>query len=424
MQSITEFYNKMLISLGYDVTEDGFIKAGDALVIEEGLPVVVPSDEHIKTLTVVNSEGKVVPTKLLFNPLSENVLKPDSASIRLVLKSVINKIPQVIESTGSLLLLLANDKSKQKNNTLKLNEFMIMLSEIKNQKEIVNETTINKWNKIWDNYHKQNKPCNVFNKKHGKINGITYNRLASVEIPFYNELCNGNEEIMGVKISKTNIIVYKAIFDFLFPELNNENKIFYYGSNDGTSPQLISLLMLTSKSISKALDIANELKALCLETYQSMGVWELKEDIILTSSVNYAKDLVIIPTERKVAEDNVKANINPSTIGTDSSFNKYNQANSIGLGSYDMNQPQQEMSAMDKYFAQKEHQQKLNNIMNAGNGFGNINGFNNFGSSNGFGNNNGFNMGMIDPWNNNNNINPTMGTFNDNAPRTSRGLIM
>jgi len=81
--SLIEYYKTVIESLGMEVSDDGFVKikvSEDNTVMQRagGLPIVLPTDDHIGSLRSIDDNGKPVVSKVLFNPLNENVIKGDS----------------------------------------------------------------------------------------------------------------------------------------------------------------------------------------------------------------------------------------------------------------------------------------------------------------------------------------------------------
>lgn len=336
MDKLNSFYKELCAAYSIKVSEEGYLMLTDTLpYVIDNKTLVLPTKDNLDNVISKDASGKLTVTKIIFNPLGENPIKGDTVSLKEVKKWTSLNIGSGIEGAGKLLLLLASSKDAQKKTTMMTNEFLAKINEANNAniKEIVDNKSIESWDKIWDKIN--GNAIFVASKKLGVVNGTKYTRLGSLSVSLYDSLCNeGVDSVADVKLRRKDIIVFKTILEFLLPELV-EKKVIYAGTNDTESPALISILLLMDIAMDVVVKVGKELSALHMETYDNLiPKWDIKRDDILLCGMNYKSQVGIVPGEldfvkEKSKEINVVENNKvlsttlPANIGVGGGYNPY-----------------------------------------------------------------------------------------------------
>jgi len=313
--TIVEFYKNVLESVGFYVTDDGFVKRSkeQEVYLVGGKSLVLPTKEHINTLTVIDESGKAVQTKVLFNPLNENVIKGDSESLKIIKKQVEGKLALGIIAAGELLIKLGYDIKLQAKTSTLINDFLIMLNEANNRnvKDIIDDKTIEQYVKIVSAIPKGGeKFIKIFAKRRGMRDGVTYNRLTTVSSPLLDKLMSDDKKVdlVGAKLTRQkDIKVYRAVLKYLIPGMDEKNTI-AFGSNSKTSPGFISIFETYLTLMSRIDKILLELKDITSKTFD-MGYTELKVSLEELESLDkFNSELALIPSDTDVSRETYKVN--------------------------------------------------------------------------------------------------------------------
>ena len=324
---LLDFYRDIVTSIGLIVTDDGFIKVdtgdGNSInIMANGKPLVLPIKEQINTMTTV-IDGKVVTNKVLFNPLKEDIVKGESASLKRLNKIIDIRLAELYFTTVELLLLVASDKDLQKKSSLKVMTIIGKLKGAKTQNvtNIVDAGSIEKWGKIVDETLKAQATkgtLHMYSKKAGKIDNVTYNRVAILTAPLKKIIdgMDAKEPLLGVKVRKKDLNVFKLLYDALLPNINMGD-IYSFGSNDENSPGLISSYRLYSKIGKELLAIIRELGFID-DAVSEKYDYEIKDLSGILDNVSiFNAELTMIPNDvdsnrgkaAMVIENSVEANV-------------------------------------------------------------------------------------------------------------------
>ena len=320
--SLIEFYTEVLLSLGLVVDDEGFIyikgSSKNVLLMSNGKPMVLPTENHLETLLDKDEDGKFVIKKIPFNVLNENSIKGDSASLTKVKTIVENRIAFGISVAGSLLLQLAsNNELQRKYGNITLNKFLGELNSVKkpNMKTIVDEKMIESWSKIYsDSGNSKEKIVSVFLKKQGKYDNTTYNRLAVMDSPIYLSLLSmdkNNDTLCGVRLRNKDMDVFKLILEFLLPQMDKNNLI-NIGSKDNTSPGFIALFTLYIDVSEKILKVIEDLKELDKDYYDTAYYSISITKDMLTQLGVYASELRKVPNDSELQMEVTKKVTQPT----------------------------------------------------------------------------------------------------------------
>lgn len=314
--SIIEYYTNVLNSLGMIVSEDGYIytPCGDdkELIMCNGKPLVLPTKEHLDSIYTKDEDGNYVISKLLFNPLNEDVVKGDSESFKKIKDMVEFKLGHLIFSAGDVLLTLASDKKLQGKTNLTINKFLTTLSGVTKQgvKAIVDDKSLESWVTIYKNaISKQDKAIKIFVKKKGVIDGVNYIRVATLSSNIYEALTSAEEgtSIYGVKLRKKDAQVYIAVFEYLLEGIEEEG-IVTYGSNNTEAPAFLALFGLYLTIMDKVNKVFMHLKHVDKKTCELYEIEDLMSDTALNDIEQFKGELLTIPNETDLSRSVTKTN--------------------------------------------------------------------------------------------------------------------
>lgn len=303
--ALNEFYKQVIENMGLYVSEDGFIYSSGnkdkVLITNDGKPMVLPMKEHINSVFDKDEDGNIVVTKTLFNPIDEDVVKGDSPSLKKLKIFAERRFSHIFNITGLLLLSLAANKDLQKKTGLEINKFLSSITQAQSQgiKNLVDDKSIDNWNKIYENtLKKPNGLFTIFLKKKGKYQGETYNRLAVLGSDTYDELIKAekDDEVTGVKLRNKDIVIFKLIYNYIIEDFEEEGTM-SVGSNDNESPAFISLMSLYLKLITRTNRLLKYLKDINQELFDSAFIPSLISTEKLFTLKEFSNELITIPNE-------------------------------------------------------------------------------------------------------------------------------
>ena len=346
MSNLIEFYTKTATSLGLKIGAGDVISVDGVELIIENKPLVLPTEDNIKTLVAKNDDGTVSITKVLYNPLVENALKGDGPGITKMSYVARVMLASSIASCGKLLLILAKNKENQKSTPVFINEFLGKLG-----KEPIDDRSIENWTKCCE---KAGELCiNINSKKLGSWGGEKFIRLASLTYSILDELRNNKEHIVhGHKIRARDREVFIALCELFLPdaEIVGEDKtnILYYGTNDKISPSFVALFGLINKVGSIIAKVKKALISLDETLSDEIMDWTLTNDEIILAPTNYKTFVEMIPSDmdiiNSISKDtsskeshtvsiinkqtpSLSTMVNPNTIGIGNGFVALNNNN-------------------------------------------------------------------------------------------------
>ena len=234
MSKIIPFYESILTLGNLTVNKDSMVSA-------EMDGVEVPVTINNKRLVLPTREHLNNPNKsdiVIFHPLSENILRNESDVMARYRMSVNISLNWSIGNLLSNLIILA--ASPQMHSKLKSDQFDF-LALMKDADEKTS-TDFNSLMKAMSLGNVDKCFVHIYIKKGAVISGKNYPRGSIVTFPFYEELCKEDRTVFGVKLRKKDFESFKAIFEYLFPNLDKKD---YYsrGNISGAFPTLDCLLV-------------------------------------------------------------------------------------------------------------------------------------------------------------------------------------
>lgn len=307
MSKLLTFYEKVIKSIGYEADAEGFIrvangKKSDLVKIGDKF-LVLPTKDQIANMTRVE-DGVVHTTKVLFNPLKEDIVKGDSESLKKIKTTMEVKLSFTAATIFELLLKLGGNQELQKKASLDVNSFIGTLKEARgtNVREVIDEGSLDRWGKLYQQCIKPTSTkglLHMFIKKGGVVNDVKYNRLSNMGFPMYRALSDmgpKDKNLYGVTLRTKDIKVLKLIYEYVF--LNIDTPEYYMlGSMDTNSPGFVSLFKLYLTVGNRFNEILNSLDFMKEEI---IDIAKLDLDIDfseLDNTAKFAGEIALIPVD-------------------------------------------------------------------------------------------------------------------------------
>lgn len=242
MTKIINVYNSILNYSGMESDEKGYISAriGDHKdpSTMDGKRLVLPTDNQLR---MFNPDEKMV-----FHPLSENILRGES-QVLIKLKHSINvRINYAIGMVAQSLLNIVASPALHSKLSADQSDILIAIKDA-DEKTVANFMTLmlsgmkNKSDKVFSN---------IYLKRGGTVNNERFSRVGVVSFPFYDDIVNDRVEKIRVKDKET----YKQLFEFMFPDIATP-EAYNYGTKTNVAPYLDALMNSSLKISAKLNDI-------------------------------------------------------------------------------------------------------------------------------------------------------------------------
>lgn len=243
---LIDFYTSVLESLGATIGSDGQVTLNTA---GAEIPVVV-REAGDRTLFLPTSEQLAKPQwdkHAYFHPLAESYVGGESEILHTLREMVLVRITEQVYLHGESLLLLAIDDKRQ--GKLKDNQMDVMkrLAE-------TDETTISHFRSIISastiNYEggEDRRLVAMYLKRGGNYKGRGVTRLCVSFFPVYDALrkLEGKKakdcKLFGVDLRLKDVKILTALFEILFPNIEDDNEYYSDGTESRTAPYFTCLL--------------------------------------------------------------------------------------------------------------------------------------------------------------------------------------
>ena len=233
---LLDLYKSILKTANLVVTEDGCVsrsfggKSDPAMV--KGKRLVLPTKDHLS-----NPDWK---ERVAFHPLSENVLRGESAVLEEFRSSLNVRINYTIGLLAYQLLTIAASPDEHKKLSPDQTEF---LSKVKNADEGALDL-LKKLMKAMKTDMSNRAFVHIFLKRSGSVDGKKYSRVGVVTFPLYEELKKpvSDDGIWGVKgARKKHIEALKHLLEYMIPGIETPHS-HDRGSNSEMAPYLDALM--------------------------------------------------------------------------------------------------------------------------------------------------------------------------------------
>ena len=279
---LLDLYTSILKTANLTVSDDGYISmeiAGNkapALIDEKRL--VLPTQEHLLN----PSKDKVI-----FHPLSENILRNESKVFEKFRSAMVMKINYTIGVLAYQLLTIATSVKDQSKLKPDQTEF---LTKVKNADEKTLQV-LGKLMAAMPANQTQKAFVSIYVKRGGVVEGRKHSRSAIVSFPLYEELTKATTEAYGVKLRVKDKEVLINLLEYMLPNISV--KEFYNKGSDSDVAPFLDALMNSVKNIASPLNDIIELFNDVLEDHESLRF----EDEWVETFENLA---VMIPEIRKI----------------------------------------------------------------------------------------------------------------------------
>ncbi len=247
---IGELYSPLLAALHVKQGEDGILKRvhGDNVKICEvnKRKLVLPTNQNLQSLSAEDY--------IFFHPMSENFARGDSVMFNYLKTLITLRVNYSLIGLATVLLQIAGDKQLDgKFNSTQLE----LLTHIPK----VDKKTVDNWLAAAVNLDiDTNTFFSVYNRRNGKINGTTYNRVAVVRFPLIEQLREVSESTYWSTpkaIRKADWVNYLALLSYILPDWNVENR--YSGYSDSMeAPSFHALIMAFVTIMERITKVAND----------------------------------------------------------------------------------------------------------------------------------------------------------------------
>ena len=232
---IGELYRPLLSALHVQEGEDGILKRvhGDNSKICEvnKRKLVLPTNANLQSLSDTEY--------MFFHPMSENFARGDSVIFNYLKTLITLRVNYSLIGLATVLLQIAGDKQMDG----KLNSTQL---ELLTYIPKVDKKTVDNWLNAASKLDiDTNTFFSVYNKRNGKINGATFNRVAVVRFPLIEQLQDpANSEYWSAPkaIRKADWVNYQGLMNYLLPNWDVDNS--YSGYSDSMeAPSFHALVM-------------------------------------------------------------------------------------------------------------------------------------------------------------------------------------
>lgn len=245
--TLIELYTSMLAAAGLTVDDNGYVSVNNSLftganknepVLVDGKRLVLPTREQ---LTDPDRESKII-----FHPLSENILRGESIVIAKLRSMYSIRLNFAIAATVTGLLDLCASVNKHK---LLTPDQSVVLSVAPN----CDETTVRVFSSLINKvFADASTFVKLYLRRSGTVRGTKYSRAGIVSFPFYEALQEAKDTLFGVKLRKKDKEVLTAIFEFILPKLGESEQ--YNQGSDSTIAPFTDALMKTFMGIAGKLN--------------------------------------------------------------------------------------------------------------------------------------------------------------------------
>ena len=165
--NLTDLYKKVLVSLGYNVDDEGIIMVDEDPVIVDGLPWAIPTKGIMKTLRYLDDDGKTYKNRYtLFDPYNDNVLEPETSSMKKLKQAVAVNISMYVTGGCMTAIDLVDKNDRDNPITFELSNLLAPARGTKN-KLMVKDTAKNVM-KLLKKFSSEDKVISVFTKRNYK----------------------------------------------------------------------------------------------------------------------------------------------------------------------------------------------------------------------------------------------------------------
>lgn len=219
----------------------------------QGRKWVLPTEENCKNAYVDNLA--------LFHPLSENIIKSESADIKRLRTCLSVRMNYALYKLICMLLEIASSPEKHTSLSPEQTEMCVALKKVtKDQLMTFSEVAydaINRADGVFQLVH-------VFLSRGTTLDGKKFSRVGNISFPFYEKLKEG-AEICGKKITSTESKIFIRVLEYIFPDIGKLNA-YSYGSNSATAPYLDALMKSGYNVVTRILELTDTFEPFIIDS--------------------------------------------------------------------------------------------------------------------------------------------------------------
>lgn len=229
---INTLYTDILAFAGMAVDENGCVytplNGEKQFAVVKGLPIVLPTEQHLRTANIKE--------KLIFHPLSENILNQGEPEMVLKLRKCINiRLNYVFGILAQSLLTLAASPKIHQQLSPDQTELLVVLKD-------VDDTTRKHWAELLTRVFAQKKSfVEIYVRYGGTYKGNRYFRIGVTSFPIYDDLKPEKGPLLGVSLRNKDRAMLRELYRFILPGIDQPEQ-YSFGSNSNTAPYLEALM--------------------------------------------------------------------------------------------------------------------------------------------------------------------------------------
>ena len=237
-------YKTVLAYAGMEADTNGLITN---VILGNRSPAVIEEKRLVLPLSV-QLKNFIPDEKVIFHPLSENILRGESLVLSYYKKALNVKINTVIGILGSSLLSIVSSPKIHQELSPEQTELLYAVKDCdaktcSNFVEIMVSITKSRTDRCFSN---------IYLKRGGTYKNEKYSRVGIVNFPFYQDLIADKVDKLRVKDKAT----FTQLFEFMFPEISIPEG-YNYGTHNQTAPYFECLMQTSANLTSRLNDLIN-----------------------------------------------------------------------------------------------------------------------------------------------------------------------
>lgn len=234
---ILTLYKSVLEAGGLVVDPDGFVSVNNELLGLKGNAPLLVSGKRLVMPTAFHQADPNKENKILFHPLSENILRGESEVLSKFRTVLAIKLNYSFASVMASLLDTAASVEMHKRLSPDQSE---MLSVAKDADETMQGAFTQLCLKSMAN-DTESTFVKFYLKRAGVVHGKKYSRASIISFPFYEELKKDQETYYGVKLRKKDRSTFLALMEYIIPNIDKP-EAYNRGSDSEIAPFFDALM--------------------------------------------------------------------------------------------------------------------------------------------------------------------------------------
>lgn len=250
---LLKLYESILKCGSLSVDDNGFVSVNllnsNSPCTIGGKRLVLPTQAHLSN---PNPSEKII-----FHPLSENILRGESEIIT-KMRQVFNiKLNYTFGAVAQALLSIISSVAEHHKLTPDQSEIFSIIKE-------ADETSVVNFSKVLMSVNADTSDklfINIYLKRGGIVKDKKYSRVGVVTFPFYESLLSDTDTLNGVKVRAKDKELFIKLYQYILPNVEIPES-YNIGSNSDIAPFLDALMKTVMNSASKINDVVELYKNL------------------------------------------------------------------------------------------------------------------------------------------------------------------